>query len=147
MNATPDSTFTNPEQFIADLQRQLVECEAERDEALRQQTAMGEVLQVINSSPGDLAPVFDTILDQATRLCDAAFGVVWTYDRAAKRYRPGWVHEVPAALAEFLAGNYRAPPSGVLNVLGDASFLHVLDEAESAGYRTGASQLRRAMVT
>jgi GAF domain-containing protein len=136
----------DPRKIIAELRRQLAERTGERDEAIAQQTATADVLQVINSSPGDLAPVFDTILDQATRLCDAAFGVVWTYDRAAKRYRPGWVHEVPAALAEFLAGNYRAPPSGVLNVLGDASFLHVLDEAESAGYRTGASQLRRAMV-
>src|SRR5215470_2417583 len=132
--------------MIAELQRQLAERTAERDEAIAQQTATADVLQVINSSPGDLGPVFDAMLDQATRLCDAAFGVVWTYDRAAKRYRPGWVHQVPAALAEFLGGNYRAPPSGVLNVLGDASFLHVLDEAESAGYRTGASQLRRAMV-
>src|SRR5215467_8938330 len=136
----------DPRKTIAELRRQLEERTAERDEAIAQQTATAEVLRVINSSPGHLAPVFDTILDQATRLCDAAFGVVWTYDRAAKRYRPGWVHQVPAALAEFLGGNYRAPPSGVLNVLGDASFLHVLDEAESAGYRTGASQLRRAMV-
>jgi hypothetical protein len=53
MSATPDSTFTNPEQLIADLQRQLAECRAERDEALAQQTATAEVLQVINSS---LAP-------------------------------------------------------------------------------------------
>ena len=60
MSATPDSTFTNPEQLIADLQRQLVECKAERDEALQRETATAEVLQVINSSPGDLAPVFDT---------------------------------------------------------------------------------------
>jgi GAF domain-containing protein len=132
--------------IIAELRRQLAEHIAERDEAITQQTATADVLRVINSSPGDLAPVFDTILDQATRLCDAAFGVVWTYDRAAKRYRPGRVHQVPAALAEFLGGNYTAPRSGVLNVLGDASFLHVLDEAESAGYRTGASQLRRAIV-
>src|SRR5262252_5792937 len=136
----------DPRKIIAELRRQLEERTAERDEAIAQQTATAEVLRVINSSPGDLAPVFDTILDQATRLSDAAFGVVWTYDRAAKRYRPGWVHQVPAALAEFLGGNYRVPPSGVLNVLGDASFLHVLDEAESSGYRTGASQLRRAMV-
>src|SRR5215469_16970030 len=136
----------DPQKMIAELQRQLADRTAERDEAIAQQTATAEVLQVINSSPGDLAPVFHTILDQATRLCDAAFGVVWTYDSAAKRYRPGWVHQVPAALAEFLGGDYRAAPSGVLNVLGDASFLHVLDEAESAGYRTGASQLRRAMV-
>jgi class 3 adenylate cyclase len=136
----------DPQEVIAELQRQLAERTAERDEAIAQQTATAEVLQVINSSPGDLALVFGAILEQATRLCDAAFGVVWTYDRAAKRYGPGCVHSVPAALGEFLGGDYRAAPSGVLNVLGDASFLHILDEAESAGYRTGTSQLRRAMV-
>ena len=56
MGATQDGTLANPEQLIADLQRQLAECKAERDEALRQQTAIAEVLRVINSSPGDLAP-------------------------------------------------------------------------------------------
>src|SRR5215472_6765034 len=134
------------QKIIAELRRQLAERTAERDEAIAQQTATADVLRVINSSPGGLAPVFDTILDQAARLCDAAFGVVWTYDRAAKRYRPGWVHRVPAALAEFLSGDYKAAPSGVLNVLGNTSFLHILDEAESVGYRTGKSRLRRAMV-
>jgi hypothetical protein len=62
MSATPDNTLADSEQLIADLQRQLAECRAERDEALARETAMAEVLQVINSSPGDRTPVFEAIL-------------------------------------------------------------------------------------
>ena len=49
-------------------------------EALEQQTAMSEVLRVISNSPTDLAPVFNTILTNATRLCEGNFAVLWQYD-------------------------------------------------------------------
>src|SRR6516162_1694731 len=80
MSATPDSTLADAEQLIADLERQLADCKAERDEGLQRETAIAEVLQVINSSPGDLVPVFDAILGRALNLCGAALGYMLSCD-------------------------------------------------------------------
>ena len=105
MSATPNSTLADSERLIADLQRQFAECRAERDEALQRETATAEVLQVINSSPGDLAPVFDVILEKAHTLCDAQHGALNTYD--GEYFRAAAVRGLPEAFADILREGFR----------------------------------------
>jgi GAF domain-containing protein len=80
MTATVDTAVADLQRANAELQRQLGEYRAERDEAFAQQTATAEVLQVINASPGDLAPVFDAMVERAVRLCEADEAAVRTFD-------------------------------------------------------------------
>src|SRR6516225_3312154 len=96
-------------------------------EALEQQTATAEVLQVINSSPGDLAPVFDAILEKAHILCGADNGALMTYD--GKRFFPVAWHGVRPRWEEGIDPEVR--PSFGRMVRGE-HLIHIHDMVEFA---------------
>ena len=95
------STFAD-QAVIAIENTRLFEAEQQRtrelSESLEQQTATSEVLQVISSSPGDLQPVFEAMLENAVRICDAKFGNIYRWDGEALRLVAG--HNTPPALVE-----------------------------------------------
>jgi GAF domain-containing protein len=82
----------------ADLEQQLEAYRRELAEAREQQTATSEVLQVISSSPGDLEPVFQAMLANATRICGATFGTLFLWDGDV--FRIAAFHNAPPAYAE-----------------------------------------------
>jgi GAF domain-containing protein len=98
-------------------------------ESLEQQTATSEVLQVISSSPGELEPVFQAMLANATRICGAKFGILWLYDGTL--FRLGAKHDVPRAFTEFVGkrGPFRPPKGTVLDrLLRDGTFVQTADD-------------------
>ena len=96
---------------VADVVERIALLTRERDEALERQTATSEVLKVISSSPGELGPVFNAILENATRICEAKFGTLYRYDGGV--FYPVTFHKVPSSFADFLRkrGSF-VPPTG-----------------------------------
>ena len=108
----------------------------EQREALEQQTATAEVLQVINASPGNLTPVFDAMLEKAVRLCDSSFGILATYD--GECFHNVATRGTPSALTDFLREPIRpAPGTSVHRVVRGEDVVHVADITDDEAYRRG----------
>ena len=114
-------------------------------ELLEQQTATSEVLEVISSSPGDLAPVFDAMLSKAMHLCGANFGVLNTFD--GEVFRTGATYGLPPAYDEYRrsrALDY-GPGTAPARLLEGEPHVEFVDLLELDAYRAGEPN-RRALV-
>ena len=110
----------------------LTERTADLTEALEQQTARSEVLQVISSSPGDLQPVFATMLEQAVRICNAVFGNIYRWDGAVLNLIAS--HNM-TAFARYRGPSAISAGTGVLGrMLNTNAVVHVADLAADPAY-------------
>ena len=99
-------------------------------ELLQQQTATADVLKVISSSPGELEPVFKAMLEQATRVCDAKFGILFRYEGSL--FHPVASLDLPPAFADFMdkQGAFAPQPGQLFGRLCQSkTVIHVVDRA------------------
>jgi len=124
------SPTAGPQTKIAQLRREL-------DEALAQQEATAQVLRVISSSPGEPKRVFDVILENATRICEAKFGVLQLYEKGG--FRIGATHNAPPAFAQAVAQRepvfHPSPQHPLRRMAATKQIVQVSDMAEAAAYR------------
>jgi signal transduction histidine kinase len=106
-------------------------------ESLQQQTATSEVLQVISTSPGDLTPVFQAMLENATRLCDAKFGNMLLFEDGA--FRTVALHNAPPAFAEERRRNSVVRPNpgtGLGRLVATKQTIQIADAQAEPAYHT-----------
>ena len=106
----------------------------ELSESLEQQTATADVLRVISSSPGELQPVFEAMLENAVRLCAAQFAMLFLYE--GNEFRAVATRDVPTAWAEYLKNNpIRAHPMIPMGrAISTKQPVHIPDAREDPAY-------------
>ena len=114
--------------------RELAEVQKQLAEALEQQTAISEVLRVISSSPGDLEPVFQAMLENAVRICAAKFGTLNLCE--GDEFRIVAMHGVPPAIAKKLqVGPRRSSPNSALGrAARTKQTVHIADVLTERGF-------------
>ena len=110
-------------------------------QSLEQQTATADVLRVISSSPGELEPVFNAMLENATRICEAKFGVLQLCED--RGFRMVAMHNAPPAYAEARRREpvdpHPSPSAPPARVAATKRLLHIADMAEEPGLQAGRS--------
>jgi GAF domain-containing protein len=104
-------------------------------ELLERQTATSEVLQVISGSPGNIEPVFETLLANATRLCDARFGILFQV-RDGVSEAAAVLGDVPPKLRQFLQRKSLdpSPASALGRIIATKQIVHIADITEDPAY-------------
>jgi two-component system, NtrC family, sensor kinase len=132
--------------FAADhkTQSDLAQLSRERDEALEREEATAEVLRVISSSPGDLAPVFQAMLEKATRVCGSNFGTL--YLREGQRFRAVSMHGATPAYLQARLGQLITPGArtGLGRVVQTREVVHVADVTVEPAYLRDRDPIRTA---
>src|SRR3954453_20760907 len=133
------------QESYTDLEKRVALRTAELSESLEQQTATADVLRVISSSPGDLQPVFKSMLNNALRICEAKFGQLLLFD--GKGFLPAELHNSPPAYGRLFAQGplIPGPDTALGRVVARKEVAHVADVMGGSAY-AGRDPLRIATV-
>ena len=133
------SSATGQETEVARLTRERNEALGQLSEALEQQTATSEVLRVISSSPGELEPVFQTMLQNAMRICEAKFGSMFEFvDGAFRAF--SWVNTPPALIDYDRKPRVWGPHTGLGQLARTRKTVHVEDALADRAYQEDAGR-------